>query len=393
MSIFKTIANRLFRSAPAQPDQNVDVNSAPKLAAQAIEAQPIFPKRHLDAEPWYIDEVIDLKNSTVQIRGWAMQDVNIAPDQHAHRFSVNGKAPLTIDYPQARPDVQKVFWQRANAEMCGFTLTAPLEFPAGVIEVRCKSSLNSKASSGCESWYLPNIELHRNMPDADRRFRVIGNRDEDGFLKLGATDAMRLKSAYENAAGRLWADATAVLDWGVGCGRVARHLTPMLGERFFGCDIDSDNIAWCQQNLTGTFKVSTLAPPLPFDDNSFDVIYGVSVFTHLRAEWEHKWLQELHRVLKPGGVLMVTVHGQTAVDFANLDPETYAALTKRIEVEGLAITGPNNQLDGFVPHPEEYLNVYHAKDYIQKVWGQFYKDIQQLPGYIFTHDLVVATKK
>ena len=201
----------------AQPDQNVDVNSAPKLAAQAIEAQPIFPKRHLDAEPWYIDEVIDLKNSTVQIRGWAMQDVNIAPDQHAHRFSVNGKAPLTIDYPQARPDVQKVFWQRANAEMCGFTLTAPLEFPAGVIEVRCKSSLNSKASSGCESWYLPNIELHRNMPDADRRFRVIGNRDEDGFLKLGATDAMRLKSAYENAAGRLWADATAVLDWGVGC--------------------------------------------------------------------------------------------------------------------------------------------------------------------------------
>ena len=396
MSFLDRIKSAIFGKSDAISEAATPRSIAPVVPPATITElalRSMFPKKHLEAEPFYIDEVVELDCNTVQIRGWAFQDANLAPELQLGRFKVNGKLPLSIDYPQPRPDVQNVFWQRENAILSGFTLTAPLEYPGGVLELSCACSLNSKAAKGCESWYLPDQNLHQNLPDAERRFRVIGNREASGFLKLGASDAFRLKSAYENAAGKSWRDVSAVLDWGVGCGRVARHLSPMLGKRLFGCDIDSDNVAWCSANLVGTFKVCTLEPPLPFDDDSFDVIYGVSVFTHLRAEWEAKWLKELHRVLKPSGVLMVTVHGQTAVDFANLNPETYAALTERIETEGLAVTGPNNQLDGFVPHPEEYLNVFHSQAYIQKVWGEFFQDIHQLPGYIFTHDLVVATKR
>ncbi len=90
--------------------------------------------------------------------------------------------------------------------------------------------------------------------------------------------------------------------------------------------------------------------------------------------------------------MLVTVHDQTAVDFAGLDPFNYSALMGRVEREGLVVTSTNNQLDGFVEHPEEYVNVFHSKRHIQTAWGKYFADIRQLPGYIFTHDLIVATK-
>ena len=348
--------------------------------------------QRLVAEPWYIDHITAAEDSKINFSGWALPDPNVPHDNQKLRFSVNGEPPENVAYPQPRPDVQKVFWQRAGADQSGFSFTTKAKYPDGVMKITCADSATTKFTRGRESWFLPDPALHQNLPDADRRFRVIGNRDADGFLRLGATDAYRIKAAFEAATDLRWNDQTAVLDWGVGCGRVARHLAPGLGAAFFGCDIDADNVAWCNANLPGSYVASRLEPPLPYADGTFDVIYGVSVFTHLRDEWELRWLKELHRVLKPGGTMLVTVHGQTAIDFAALDPATYKILMDRVEAEGLVVTSVNNQLDGFVEHPEEYVNVFHSVSHVKKVWGPFFAKIELLPGYIFTHDLVVATK-
>jgi SAM-dependent methyltransferase len=306
---------------------------------------------------------------------------------------VNGAPPEFVDYPKPRPDVQDFFWQRENATLCGFTLRAKAAFPDGVMRITCKDTACSALDAGRQDWYVPDPALHADLPDAERRFRVIGNREADGFLRLGATDAHRIKAAYEAFTGKRWEDLGAILDWGVGCGRVARHLAPGLGERFFGCDIDADNVAWCAAHLPGTYRPSRLEPPLPFADDSFDAIYGVSVFTHLRAPWEARWLAELHRVLRPGGIILMTLHGQTAIDFQRLDPATYRALQQRVESEGLAVVSANAQLDGFIEHPDEYVNVYHSMAHVRDIWGKWFANISHLRGYIFTHDLVVATRK
>jgi SAM-dependent methyltransferase len=313
-------------------------------------------------------------------------------DQQAQRFTVNGQAPYSIDYPQLRPDVQAVFWQRPQADRSGFMISIPPSYPDGVMRLRFADSMTTREAAARETIYLPDPALHTNLPDADRRFRVIGNRDPFGFLQLGCTDAHRIKAAYEAVTGKAWLDTSAVLDWGSGCGRVARHLAPELGSRFHGCDIDADNVSWCNANLPGTYAASKLAPPLPYADATFDIIYGISVFTHLRANWESTWLAELRRVLRPGGTMLMTVHGQTAIDFAALNRPTYAALMARVEREGLAVTSDNHQLDGFVEHPDEYVNVFHSDAHIQRVWSQYFSKIVQLKGYIFTHDLLVVTK-
>ncbi len=105
----------------------------------------------------------------------------------------------------------------------------------------------------------------------------------------------------------------SLLDWGCGPGRIIRHLPSLLGSagNYHGCDPNAAAIAWCQASLPGlSFTLSGITPPLPFPDKNFDAIYGISVLTHLPDSLHPAWLDELGRVLKPGGILFLTTQGR-----------------------------------------------------------------------------------
>ncbi len=104
-----------------------------------------------------------------------------------------------------------------------------------------------------------------------------------------------------------------ILDWGCGPGRVIRHLPNLLHHscHFFGTDYNKRYVAWCKNNLKGiSFQNNQLAPPMNYANNMFDIIYGISIFTHLSEEMHFLWFDELMRILKPGGILIITLHGE-----------------------------------------------------------------------------------
>ncbi len=77
---------------------------------------------------------------------------------------------------------------------------------------------------------------------------------------------------------------------------------------FFGADYNKRSIQWCQKNIPNvSFNHNQLATPLVFDENTFDLIYGISIFTHLPLDSHYQWYRELIRILKPGGILFLTV--------------------------------------------------------------------------------------
>jgi ubiquinone/menaquinone biosynthesis C-methylase UbiE len=57
--------------------------------------------------------------------------------------------------------------------------------------------------------------------------------------------------------------------------------------------------------------VNGLEPPLIFGDESFDLVYAISVFSHLTAPLQIGWRNELRRVLRPGGLLLLTTQGSS----------------------------------------------------------------------------------
>ena len=103
----------------------------------------------------------------------------------------------------------------------------------------------------------------------------------------------------------------SVLDFGCGCGRLIRHIRKHTKAALHGSDYNPELVAWCSANLDfAEFSTNTLAPPLEYTDASFDYVYARSVFTHLEEELFRGWVEEMGRIIRPGGILYATMHGE-----------------------------------------------------------------------------------
>ncbi len=103
-----------------------------------------------------------------------------------------------------------------------------------------------------------------------------------------------------------------ILDWGCGPGRIIRHLPHVIGNgcEYFGTDYNKKSIDWCSKNLADIhFNKNSLNAQLPYNDNFVDVIYGISIFTHLSEKLHYDWYNELYRILKPNGIMFLTTQG------------------------------------------------------------------------------------
>ena len=118
-----------------------------------------------------------------------------------------------------------------------------------------------------------------------------------------------------------------VLDVGSGAGRMALPLTEYLeeGGSYDGLEIVGVAVHWCRRHISrlhpnfsfhhadvrnGMYNPRGKSEPelyrFPFDDDSFDVAFLTSVFTHLMPDSLERYVSELRRVLAPGGRVLAT---------------------------------------------------------------------------------------
>jgi SAM-dependent methyltransferase len=104
-----------------------------------------------------------------------------------------------------------------------------------------------------------------------------------------------------------------VMDFGCGIGRTLVHFR---GEaeiaEIWGVDVDAEALREMERQLCPPMRtqLSETNPPLPFENGSFDLIWAISVWTHL-TDNSLRWLAEMHRILKPDGLLIATYMGES----------------------------------------------------------------------------------
>jgi ubiquinone/menaquinone biosynthesis C-methylase UbiE len=178
-------------------------------------------------------------------------------------------------------------------------------------------------------------------PPSDLIFLIIGLRWATVYWNGGKEVYNEVENVLRKNSIKL-GDTGSVLDFGCGCGRIIRHFYfNNKNLRFFGSDYNPVLINWCRENLSfADFSVNQLSPPMNYGNENFNMIYARSVFTHIGADLQKSWMKEFHRVLKAGGYLYITTHGEST--FRNLDKNVIDELTQnQIAVVNDAIAGDN----------------------------------------------------
>lgn len=237
------------------------------------------------------------------------------------------------------------------------------------------------------------------LPPPSRREMYHGA-DHAAYWLSGLGDSQLVRSL---AAPR-GSEPMRILDLGCSSGRLSRHFSDARTVASYGCDINADSIAWVRKNLPHVVAfTSTVLPSLPLPDAHLDALCALSVFTHI-DEFEEAWLLETRRVLRPGGVAIVSIHsGRTWSDMMTKHRFLGQPLLRRGQcIDGRQVTEadfsrpmPNGRVVVTDTREAVYnTNVFHDLDYVRSRWTRVFPDLRVIERAHGEHqDIVVMTRR
>ena len=239
--------------------------------------------------------------------------------------------------------------------------------------------------------------LQFDLPSDEQIQRVSGpSGNQVNYLVGGCTTLRQLDAIARAYFGKRISQFPRILDWGVGCGRVLRQFAedpeiagdgvvrPVLS----GVDIDPVNVEWCRSNLHSLASISRCRlDGFDLENASVDFLYGISVMTHLSEYYQGQWLIEIARVLSPGGVAILTTHGELA---AYQHPQGIAApFFERFGFfDGYPDSAIGQHMSGY------YRATFQDALHVKSLWGRHLDVIDIIPATnAFRQDFVVLQKK
>ena len=224
---------------------------------------------------------------------------------------------------------------------------------------------------------------------------LVGSRDWVEFVRQSdQITPMIYRKLRDHVGEPLW--EKRILDFGCGVGRVALQLKARWGAPSHCRDVNRKAVKYLRKQLPGTdCAVNGYMPPLDLSSNELDGVYSVSLWTHLAPEYQIPWLEEVARVLKPGGIALITTSGAVAV--RNRQKRGVGGWAD-VSVEDLKREGmmfrPYEDDSRRGPTHESYGLVAHDPDWIREEWGKVMKIVDIHQRVIDNiQDLVILEKR
>lgn len=268
-----------------------------------------------------------------------------------------------------------------------------------------------------EDWYnviftsvrepiIDGVEMPR-FPHGSIQRGYVGQQDVEALHT--ACNFHSYTTKWAAALGHPLTPESKVLDFGCGWGRVQRIFWHEVdAQNLHGVDVDFSAVAVCRSlGVPGTFQRIEPLGTLPFADQFFDLIYGVSVFTHLSLKSADHWMAELYRVMRPGGVLSITVESRNlleripsiAANPQNMRAELIARYLDQhqqllADYDAGKFVFMANGTDGSVRDSEFYGDAVIGEGFFRERWGNYFS----LRAYIDAHHhvgqaIVIATRE
>lgn len=196
------------------------------------------------------------------------------------------------------------------------------------------------------------------------------------------TDILASKIGLNKAS-----ENTRLLDICSALGGPARHLAEKYGIRVMGLDITSEMINEARKRTEGKPYAERIEYRLgsglnvPADNNSFDIVWGQDAWCYIKDK--EKLLEEVSRVVKPGGTIAYTdwIWGSIDADEATADflmefmvfpnMETLEGYHKLIENAGLVLEEKHDLGDEFASYMDQYVTILlEKKDLIVENFGE-----------------------
>ena len=171
-----------------------------------------------------------------------------------------------------------------------------------------------------------------------------------------------------------------IMDFGCGWGRILRFwLKDLPGEQIWGVDCQEEAITLCRDNgLSVTLKHTPVIPPSGLPESHFGLVYAWSVFSHLSQQAADKWIGEFSRLLKPGGVLILTTR-----------PRSFFVKVERMKQSGQVPEWATRLYGQLSDNIEKYLKAYDKGEFLFLPTGggpnlnkTFYGEAYVSKGYV-----------
>jgi ubiquinone/menaquinone biosynthesis C-methylase UbiE len=230
------------------------------------------------------------------------------------------------------------------------------------------------------------------LPDEQNFVRTGGKGTTAvSFAVGGVTTALKISRIVNSVLAKN--DPLTILDWGIGCGRVAvpikRHFFPTA--QVIGVDVDSFNIAWCQKYITDIeTSICDFYPKINVLDQTIDVVYGISVMTHLTEDVQEIWLRELKRILKPGGISILTIHGDYSLVAQRRQTPT---VFRQLSMFGISDISYDWNLGPLLARKSYYCATYQLIQQVEEEWSKHFTVLRHFPaGNALLQDFVVLRR-
>ncbi len=127
-----------------------------------------------------------------------------------------------------------------------------------------------------------------------------------------------------------------LVDLGCGSGRLASSLGRTMEIEFIGVDIVQSLLDYAQTKSPPNYRfINNHALKVPADDDSATMVSAFSLFTHLLNAETFLYLEDVRRVLKPGGKLVFSF-----LEFTN--PEHWGSFMSEVDARRVSAVVPLN---------------------------------------------------